>query len=49
MQVIMLVEYLERKMGLKTKICDVPTQGTDIVIKIKAPLKILDLIASKGK
>jgi hypothetical protein len=44
----MLVEILEKKLGLETKVCDVPTKGTDIVIKIRAPLKTLDFIAEKN-
>jgi len=47
--VLMLVEILEKICGLETKICDVPTQGTDIVIKVRAPLSTLDYIAAKNK
>lgn len=48
LHIVMLVEILEKKLGLETKVCDVPTKGTDIVIKIRAPLKTLDFIAEKN-
>jgi hypothetical protein len=45
LHVLMLAEILEKHLGLETKIFDPDIENADIVIKIRAPLKLLDLIA----
>jgi hypothetical protein len=41
----MLAEILEKHLGLETKIFKTQIENTDIVIKIRAPLKLLDFLA----
>lgn len=45
LHVLMLAEILEKHLGLETKIFDPDIENTDILIKIRAPLKLLDFIA----